>query len=395
MNQAQPNSLLIKITLLLTSTLTVMSGATIAPSLPAMQEYFAEVENVELLVRLILTIPALFIALSGMIVGQIIDNIGRKPLLISSTLIYGIAGSSGFILNSLWAILISRAFLGISVAGIMTGVTTLIADYYQDQKRAKFMGLQAAFMGLGGVIFLSLGGLVADLNWRFPFLIYLSAWIILFLIAWTVQEPNVQKADNRRSETWQPSQDKIPIGVLVIIYSLALSYMVAFYLIPVQLPFYLKDLSNSNSFASGLALAASTLASALSSLRYSFVKESLDFFSIVIIAFSIAAIGYLLIGVAGNYQIVLLGLIIVGLGFGLLLPNLNLWLASIIPHALRGRALGGLTTCFFLGQFLSPIISQPITNEIGLGKTYSLAGILLSCAALIFFAIKKWFKCNC
>ncbi len=41
MNQLQPNSFPIKATLLLTSTLTVMSGATIAPSLPAMQEFFA------------------------------------------------------------------------------------------------------------------------------------------------------------------------------------------------------------------------------------------------------------------------------------------------------------------------------------------------------------------
>ena len=48
------NSFPIKATLLLTSTLTVMSGATIAPSLPAMQEYFANVENSALLVRLVL-----------------------------------------------------------------------------------------------------------------------------------------------------------------------------------------------------------------------------------------------------------------------------------------------------------------------------------------------------
>ncbi len=150
MNQPQqPNSLPIKATLLLTSTLTVMSGATIAPSLPAMQEYFADVENSALLVRLVLTIPALFIAIGGLFAGQLVDRIGRKPLLIASTLIYGLAGGSGLILNSLGTILIGRALLGLSVAGVMTGVTTLIADYYTGQKRANFMGLQAAFMGLG------------------------------------------------------------------------------------------------------------------------------------------------------------------------------------------------------------------------------------------------------
>ncbi|MEM7762019.1 MAG: MFS transporter, partial [Cyanobacteria bacterium P01_A01_bin.40] len=76
----QANSIPVKATLLLVSTLTVMSGATIAPSLPAMQEHFADVENSALLVRLVLTIPALFIAIGGLFAGQLVDKIGRKPL---------------------------------------------------------------------------------------------------------------------------------------------------------------------------------------------------------------------------------------------------------------------------------------------------------------------------
>lgn len=85
MSLPNSNSLAIKATLLFTSTLTVMSGATIAPSLPAMQEYFADVPNSALLVRLVLTIPALFIAIGGLFVGQLADRLGRKPLLIGST----------------------------------------------------------------------------------------------------------------------------------------------------------------------------------------------------------------------------------------------------------------------------------------------------------------------
>ena len=65
-----------------------------------------------------LTIPALFIAIGGLFAGQLVDRIGRKPLLIVSTLLYGIAGVSGFVLNSLGTILVGRAVLGLSVAGI-------------------------------------------------------------------------------------------------------------------------------------------------------------------------------------------------------------------------------------------------------------------------------------
>lgn len=388
MSRYNSDSLSIKLTLLLTSTLTVMSGATIAPSLPAMQEHFANTENVEYWVRLVLTIPALFIAVGGLISGQLVDRIGRKPLLITSTLLYGVAGSSGFILNSLVTILIGRALLGLAVAGIMTGVTTLIADYYTGQKRANFMGWQSTFMSLGGVIFLSLGGFIADFNWRFPFLIYLSALSILVAIILTLYEPN-RKLGKNIEEKKTRYKDKMPLKLLTLIYGIALLYMIGFYTIPVQIPFYLQNLSNSNATASGLAIAASTLASAIASLRYGFVKEHLSFVTITIFAFSIAAIGYLIIGNAVSYQIVLLGLIVTGLSFGLLMPNLNVWLSTSVHNSLRGRALGGLTSFFFLGQFLSPITSQPITNLVGLGYTYNLVGIVLSIVAIILFMVNK------
>jgi hypothetical protein len=53
------NSPLVKATLLLSSSLTVMAGATIAPSLPAMRDYFAATPNTDFWVRLVLTVPAL------------------------------------------------------------------------------------------------------------------------------------------------------------------------------------------------------------------------------------------------------------------------------------------------------------------------------------------------
>jgi MFS family permease len=187
----------------------------------------------------------------------------------------------------------------------------------------------------------------------------------------------------------------MPIGVLALIYGIALFYMVVFYLIPVQLPFYLQNLSNATASAAGLAIATSTLASSIASFRYGFVKERLGYVQIVVIAFAVAAIGYFIIGIAGSYQLVLLGLIIAGLGFGLLMPNLTVWLSSIISETLRGRALGGLTTFFFLGQFLSPLVSQPITNTLGLGRTYSVTGIVMLIIALVFLTLRQQIKSFC
>lgn len=71
--------------MLLAGTLTVMSGVTVSPSLPVMENYFskaANTVNIEILIRLVITLPALFIVIGSPIAGVIIDRLGRKPLLL-------------------------------------------------------------------------------------------------------------------------------------------------------------------------------------------------------------------------------------------------------------------------------------------------------------------------
>ena len=387
MSHPNSNSALTKATLLLVSTLTVMAGATIAPSLPAMQEHFKEVGDAALWVRLVLTLPALFIVIGSLIAGVVVDRFGRKPLLLAAAALYGSAGASGYVLDPLFHILIGRAFLGFAVAGIMVTATTLITDYYSGAARAAFLGLQAAFMGLGGVIFLSLGGFLADQNWRFPFLIYLFAWLLVPLIAWVISEP--QRSTTSATQDTFGSRPAFPVKLLAFVYGIALLTQIIFYLIPVQLPFYLKELANANASQSGLAIALATLFSAMSSLFYGKIKQRLGFFSILVLAFGLMGGGYSIIGLMHNYAFVFVGLAIAGMGLGLLMPNLNLWIASEVSDAARGRALGGSTTFFFLGQFLSPLISQPVSKAVGLGTTYALAGGLLLVCGLLLMSLQR------
>jgi MFS family permease len=384
-----PKSPLVKLTLLLASSMTVMAGATIAPSLPAMRDHFIDVPQVDYWVRLVLTMPALCIALGAPFAGTIIDRFGRKPLLATAVLMVGVAGSSGFFLNELGAILLGRMLLGLSVAGIMTTATTLIADYYLGTDRAQFLGFQAAFMGLGGVVFLSLGGLLADVSWRMPFLVYLLALPIFPLVVFVLPEPNrtVDPPLGDRSQASSP----FPWLFVGLTYGVALLSQIVFYLIPTQLPFLLKQLVNAGGSQSGIAIAVATLFNALSSFGYQKIKAHFSFMAIYTIAFALMAVGYSVISVAPTYAIVLVGLAIAGLGLGLLVPNMNVCLTSVSPAAVRGRVLGGLTTAFFVGQFTSPIISQPLSQAVGLPITYRLAaGLMLGLTAIALVITRRW-----
>ncbi|MEP1078572.1 MFS transporter [Leptolyngbya sp. PL-A3] len=142
-------------------------------------------------------------------------------------------------------------------------------------------------------------------------------------------------------------------------------------------------MSSSLTVMAGATIALATLLSAASAIAYKQIKARLSFIGIYAIAFLAMAVGYLVISISPTYAMVLVGLAIAGAGLGLLMPNINVCLTSVAPASFRGRVLGGLTTAFFLGQFVSPILSQPLSSVVGLDVTYRLAGGLMAAMGAI------------
>ena len=377
-----------KATLLLVSCLTVMAGATIAPALPSLQVHFSEIKHAGLWIRLILTLPGLFIVLAAPLAGWFLDRNGRLRLLIPSMILYGLAGSSGLYLSSIATILAGRALLGIAVAGIMTSATTLVADYYEGQARAQFMGWQAAFMNLGGVIFLTAGGALTELGWRWPFSVYLFALVLVPLAIFSLTEPVRTKLKPDKTPVDTTTVPR-PAKLLALIYSATFLGMVIFYFVPLQIPFYLKEQVGAGPTAAGLAIAGVNLFAMATSFNYRRIRNHMGYIPILALTFGLMGAGYLLIGFGSGFLSVIGGLAIAGLGAGLLFPNINVWLTSEVPVNIRGRALGGLTTAIFLGQFISPVAGQPILVKLGLEPLFWIAGLLLLVVALVFVVLRR------
>jgi len=372
------NPLLVKITILLCSMMTVMAGATIAPSLPAMTAAFPDNPAAETLVKLVLTIPGLFIAMSSPVSGWIIDRFGRIKLLIVSLLLYAAAGTSGLYLNTLVEIIIGRVFLGLAVGGIMTVAVTLIGDYFDGAERQKFLGIQASIMSLSGTIFISAGGALADVGWRYPFGIYGMAILAVPLVLIYLKEP--PKAEI--SLTANKPAEKIP-KLTWTIYILSFLGMTVFYMVPVQIPFLIKQISNVGNAEAGYALATSMLIAALAAVNYPRIKRVLTHYQIYGISFLLMGLGYAMIYWANSYAAVYPGLIVSGAGAGLIMPNSNLCLVTMAPVALRGRILGLLSSFIFIGQFASPLLLQPLVNASSIRDGFLYLGLTMAFIAII------------
>ena len=369
------------------SSLTIMSVITISPALPQMAVVFAHVENAALLVKLVMTIPALMIAIVSPITGRLIDRYGRLRILWLSLLLYAMSGSAGYFLDSLYHLLLSRAVLGIAVGMSMTVVITLIADYFEGATRQRFVGIQIAFMSMGGILFIGLGGILADLGWRFPFLIYLFSLVVLPFSIMFLHEPLV--AHKKRNDSGRKAT--APRVIRILFLNTMLMWII-FFLIPVQIPFHLQAIGIEKTSLAGAAIAISTAFSAVSAFLYSRIKSRLSFLSVFAFGYVLMGAGFVCVSLSNSYAWVILAMMLSGFGMGIMIPNTNMWVMKITPAEIRGKEIGKLNAFWFFGQFISPIIIFPILNQMTVSLTFLMAAgflLMLSVSFLIFHYSKS------
>jgi len=129
------------------------------------------------------------------------------------------------------------------------------------------------------------------------------------------------------------------------------------------------------------------LFSAMSSSSYSKIKARLSFLSIFSIGYLLMAAGFICIAFSTTYLLVVVAMMLCGLGMGMMIPNTNMWVMKIAPPEIRGKEIGKLTTFWFLGQFLSPVIIAPVLKNLSLASTFMMAAgflFLLSLGFLLF-----------
>ncbi len=310
---------------------------------------------------ILLSIPALFIILGAPFVGWLSDNVGRKHLLNSCLLIFGISGASGYFADSFFFMFVGRAILGLSIAGIKTATVAMVGDYYEGAERNKIIGWQGSAMKTGGVIFMLLGGILANYNWQVPFLGYLLAFVILpsGLIALSESLP---KASGGQEQQVGDKLPDIPLWPATYVFVSATLASGLFFITPVQLPFYLRNAFSATPFEIGAAIALGNTVGALISLVYHRFKRQMNFVAIYAFVYLSMSAGYFVVAAADTFGVALLGMAIAGLGFGLYVPNHSSWILSIVSPKRRGFGVGLVTTAMFLGQFSAAIIVQPFID---------------------------------
>ncbi len=135
--------------LMLAALLPIMGTLTMLPVMPLLFSHFAAQPHAQLLVPMIITIPAASMALLAPLAGMVGDRLSRRRLLIAATALYAGFGLLPVMLDDLYAILLARLVMGIADAFILTTANALIGDYFAGEARSKWLAVQS---GIGSIL---------------------------------------------------------------------------------------------------------------------------------------------------------------------------------------------------------------------------------------------------
>jgi len=331
-------------------------------------------------VRWILTLPALVGLLSAPLVGWAMDRWGRTRILSAAVVLYLLAGGYPVLAHSLVGVLVSRGVLGLAIAGTATGTITLLADYYVGDRLHRLMGLQGMINSFGGVVYALLGGYLGEISWRAGFgLLFLGALALPGVLC--AREPGRSASPSEAAGDLLPA---LPWRRMALVYAVAISGHLLFYLVPTQLSFFMAERMKAGPGLVGVMHASMNLSGALIATLYGRARSRAVPERLFIVVFSLMALGYVLLAMAQSFAAALVALLIFGLGFGWMIPNQNVWLVGMVPSDARARAVGGLNTARQIGQVLSPIAVAPLAAAVGLGGAFGIAATLLLAIAAAF-----------
>jgi MFS transporter, AAHS family, 4-hydroxybenzoate transporter len=133
------------------------------------------------------------VMVGALISGPIGDRFGRKPLLIASVAIFGLASLASAFSPSLGFLAATRFFTGLGIAGGFTGTTALTGDYTPARLRATMIMVTFTGAPLGGFLGGQLVALLLHLDYAWPVIFIIGGVfplvLILIIALWLPESP--------------------------------------------------------------------------------------------------------------------------------------------------------------------------------------------------------------
>lgn len=304
------------------------------------------------------------IMIGALVFGPIADRVGRKPVLICCTVLFGLLSLLTATAGSLQSLLIYRLITGFGLGGAMPNAVALTSEFMPRRLRATAVTVMFVGFSIGAAAggFVA-AGLISRFGWQSVFVVggIAPCIIAVLLIGWLQESPRFLQVKSGGEE----SAEKFVVKQLftdgrtrmtLLIWVVFFMSLLDLYFLNAWLPTVIHDAGIAVETAI-LLTAMFQLGGAAGSLLMGRLLDRFFSFRVLACAYLMAALFVFLIGAAGQ-SVLLLACTILGAGFAVIggQSAANALAAEFYPTPIRSTGVGWALGIGRIGSITGPLL---------------------------------------
>lgn len=355
----------------------------VAPVLPA---YARSFDVGVAAASVVVSVFAFFRLLSAPAGGALVSRLGERPIYLAGLLIVAASSLSTAFAQSYWQLLVFRGLGGIGSTMFTVSAMALLVRLAPPTIRGRVSSAYASAFLIGGMVGPVVGGALASLGLRVPFVVYAVALVIA-----AVSVALRLSGASLRPDPGAPVNPPMPLREALAhpTYRATLASGFAngwsnFGVRVAVLPQFAVAVHD-ETWVAGIVLAVAAVGTALTLQVSGRLADQVGRRPLVIGGLVVTALGLGLIGLSGDLLVLMILSAVSGLGAGLVNPGQQASVADLVgSQRSGGTVLAAFQMAQDSGAIVGPILIGVVADVWGFGWAFALTG------AVSLVAIGPW-----
>ncbi len=325
--------------------------------------------------------------IGSIIAGALSSKMSKKSILILLMIIASIGGILGYLgYTSIALLYVASLILGIGIGGADPISNALIAEGFEDDSRAKWMGFKSVFVSVGGIFTTLLAGIIAVKHWQNVYLTFLLAIPMLFVAIFLLPNGSIVEKNTQNKEK-TTSGGRLLNPQIIKIYIVNLLIAISWVVYNSNVSFLLQGNTTQAGSTTMCFMAGMTVAGLFVVPTKKLFKENAVTLSVAICALSL----WILTQSTGNIVLICIGAALLGIGYCMYFAHSMTILPNVATRGTLTKTITYFSVISTLGTLIHPyLITAPIDlfNGSVLLRFYVCA-IIMSIAAIISIQKQK------
>lgn len=368
------------------SAVTSLPGLAVSPILEDLSRIFPTASQLE--IQMLTSLPSLLIIPFVLLSGWLSSRGESLKLLAVGLAIFFVSGMICIFAKDIRLLIVASCIMGIGAGIAVPYSTGLVVKYFTGDSRVRQLGISSAVNNLSLVVATAIVGWIATRDWHLAFTVYLLpavSMLLLLALRGVKPAPEPEESDQLR-------QSKINgarlTGLSVLYFIITFTTLV----ITFYLSFLLEKYRFPQEFSS-VMISLFFLAIMLPGLVLNTIIRKTRSMTIFV-SLALIVVGLLLVGTIPDIPLMMIGVILTGVGYGVLQPIIYDKTAIIAPPDAATKALSVVMTVNYVAVVVCPFVVDFVAKIMGQNRStfpFVASAILVAMVALLSLLMRKSF----